>query len=246
MSGHGQRRAAKRAVLLDALGTLVELQAPAPRLRIELRRRLDLSVTEAQARRAIQAEMAYYRAHLDEGRDEPSLAQLRRRCAEVLWHQLPLTAGPPPPGRVLVETLMAALSFRAFDDAPAALALLKARGLRLVVVSNWDVSLPGVLDAVGLAGWLDGVVTSAQVGARKPERAIFERALEVAGVNADEALHVGDSLREDVTGARAAGVAAVLLARGEPRATLPGRQVDDAPRIATLRDLPALVQGGQV
>ena len=84
------------------------------------------------------------------------------------------------------------------------------------MVSNWDVSLHDVW-TLGLAPLLDGVVTSAEVGARKPDAAIFARALEIAGVRAEQAVHVGDSLEEDVAGARAAGIEPVLIRRdGSP------------------------------
>jgi putative hydrolase of the HAD superfamily len=150
--------------------------------------------------------MAYYRDQSDEGRDPASLAELRARCAGVLSAEL---------GReVSVEEMMAAIRFRAFPDAPPALADLRGLGLRLVCVSNWDYSLPEVLARVGLAEELDGVITSAAVGARKPDPRLFEAALEVAGCRADEALHVGDTPAEDVEGARAAGIRALLIDRG--------------------------------
>jgi putative hydrolase of the HAD superfamily len=56
-------------------------------------------------------------------------------------------------------------------------------------------------------------VTSATVGARKPDPEIFRAALEAAGCGAGEALHVGDSGEEDIAGARAAGIRAVLIDR---------------------------------
>jgi putative hydrolase of the HAD superfamily len=90
---------------------------------------------------------------------------------------------------------------------------LRGSGRRLVVVSNWDVSLHEVLERVGLAGLLDGILTSAEVGARKPDAAIFARALAVAGASAGDAIHVGDSVAEDVAGARAAGIEPVLVRR---------------------------------
>jgi putative hydrolase of the HAD superfamily len=198
-----------RAVLLDALGTLVELEPPAPRLRRELARR-GHAIGLAEAERAMAAEIAYYRAHLDAGRDPAALADLRRRCAEAMGRELP---GLGLGGEALTEVLLASISFRAFADAPAALASLRARGLRLVVASNWDVSLPDVLGRVGLLDHLDGVITSAQVGARKPDTAVFEAALQLAGVEPGEAVHVGDRLQEDVAGARAAGIEPVLVAR---------------------------------
>jgi putative hydrolase of the HAD superfamily len=189
-------QAVTRCVLLDALGTLVRLEPPWDHLDGEPSEPLE---------RAFRAEMSYYREHSDEGRDPDSLAALRRRCAAILSAEL---------GReVAVEEMMAAIRFRAYPDAAPALAELRALGVRLVCVSNWDYSLPDVLARVGLADELDGVVTSAAVGARKPDPRLFEAALEVAGCAADEALHVGDTPTEDVEGAKAAGIRALLIDR---------------------------------
>ncbi len=86
-------------------------------------------------------------------------------------------------------------------------------GLRLVCVSNWDVSLPEVLERCGLGGALDGVVTSALAGVRKPDPAIFAPALELARLPAGDALYVGDTPAEDLAAARAAGIPALLIDR---------------------------------
>jgi putative hydrolase of the HAD superfamily len=189
-----------QAVLVDALGTLVALEPPWAHLAAQLGIDEDERVVAA-----FRAEMAYYREHAQEGRDEASLADLRSRCAALLSREL---------GReVTAPRLMAALRFLAFDDAAPALAELRARALRVVCVSNWDYALPAVLDRVGLLASLDGVVTSAAVGARKPDPRIFHEALRVAGCGAGEALHVGDSSEEDVAGAEAAGIRALLLDR---------------------------------
>jgi putative hydrolase of the HAD superfamily len=81
---------------------------------------------------------------------------------------------------------------------------------------------------------VDGVVTSAEVGTAKPDRRVFERALVIAGVPASAALHVGDKVDNDVEGARAAGVRAVLLQReGDPP---PGVEA-----VRSLRELAALL-----
>jgi putative hydrolase of the HAD superfamily len=68
-----------RAVLLDALGTLVELPAPWPALAEELAKR-GLAVSGDEARTALVAEMAYYRAHHDEATGPAALDDLRDRC----------------------------------------------------------------------------------------------------------------------------------------------------------------------
>lgn len=172
-----------KAVLLDGMGTLIRLIRPVPPLSEEAFRR----------------EVAYYVEHHLEGRDAASLADLRRRCAEV--------------ARVPVEVLMDAIRFEAFEDAQPALAQLRERGLRLVVVSNWDCSLPGVLERIGIAPLVDAVVASAVVGAAKPDARIFRAALEHAGCKPGEALHVGDSVAADVEGAQALGIHALLLDR---------------------------------
>jgi putative hydrolase of the HAD superfamily len=201
-------------LLVDALGTLLALDDPAPRLQAELTRRFRVAVSQASARGAIAAEIAYYRAHFDEGRDLAALADLRGRCAEAL------RSGLPADGRLsavgtgdLTDALLASLQFTAFEDAAPALARARERGQRVVVVSNWDVSLEDVLSRVGLTPFLDAVVTSASVGVRKPGAEIFERALVLSGAEADDAVHVGDSVEDDVVGARAVGIEPVLIRR---------------------------------
>ena len=106
--------------------------------------------------------------------------------------------------------------------------------MALVVVSNWDHSLHERLEETGLAPLLDAAVASAEVGHAKPERAIFEHALALAGADPAGALHAGDSPDEDVGGALAAGLRAVLVVRdgGPPPAA-------GVPVIRSLVELPA-------
>jgi putative hydrolase of the HAD superfamily len=199
------------AVLLDALGTLVQLEAPWPRLVAELASR-GVDVSLADARTALEAEMAYYRAHHDEAVDRPALQDLRDRCTDVLARALG-PAGGRVPHDELRAALLAALHFVPYPEVPDALAALRARGRTLVVVSNWDISLRDVLARTGLDELVDHVVISAEVGAAKPDPEIFARALALAGTTAAQALHAGDSLEHDVEGALAAGIEAVLVDR---------------------------------
>ena len=118
---------------------MVELEPPW----VGLRAALGDGIPDDRLVGAVRAEMAYYKAHSDEGRDAESLADLRLRCAELL----------------------------------------------------------------------DGAVSSAAAGARKPDPAIFDSALELAGCEASEAIHVGDTREEDVEGAEAAGIRVLLLDR---------------------------------
>jgi putative hydrolase of the HAD superfamily len=135
----------------------------------------------------------------------------------------------------LLDALLASLRFTAFADVRPALVAARTRGQRLVVVSNWDVSLHGVLRTLGLEPLLDGILTSAGVGARKPRPVIFEQALAVAGASPDEAIHVGDSLGEDVAGARSAGIEPVLVRRAAGP-TIPGvRTISNLGELGALR-----------
>lgn len=206
----------RRAVLLDCLGTLLELESPAPPLRRELARR-GIEVSAAGAQRAFGAEVNYYLGHHLEGRDPESLERLRDACAAVTAEALGVGHDRVPAVRA---ALLAAISFVPLPDAAVALGALRAAGLRVVVASNWDCSLPRVLAGAGLGSLVDGVVTSAAVGAPKPSRALFDAALEAAACRPDEAVFVGDSPEHDVAGARAVGIEAILLVReGAPPMT---------------------------
>ncbi len=231
-----------RVVSLDALGTLVELDDPVGRLAAQLARR-GVAVAEAQAGAALGEEIAYYRAHHDEAVDAVSLAGLRARCAGVLGDGLRRAGADGDALRALApgalgDALLAALRFTVFDDVPGALRELRAAGHRLVVVSNWDVSLHEMLRTTGLDSLVDAAISSAQAGARKPAPAIFRRALALAGGAAAgrPALHAGDSVALDVAGALGAGLDAVLIARaGSPVAVPAG-----VPVLTSLGGLAAL------
>src|SRR4051812_22014889 len=217
-----------RAVFLDALGTLLSFEPPAPHLRAALRQ-AGHDVTEQAAKQAIRDEIAYYRAHLHEGGDAAGLAALRVRSAEAMREAL-----PGIPTETLLAALLSALRFFAYPDAAPALRALRDAGIRTVVVSNWDASLHERLAETGLAALVDGALASAEVGAAKPERAIFTAALALAGdVAPPEAWHVGDTIAADVEGARAAGLRPVLIARAGP----PPEPPAGVPVIASLAEL---------
>ena len=219
-----------RAVLLDALGTLVELQPPAPRLQRALRED-GIAVTEEQAARGFAAEIAYYLDHHLEGSDRERLERLRDRCAEEMRKALGV---PELDHATARRAMLGALEFIPYPDVLPALGELRERGLTLVIASNWDCSLPDWLRPTGILDLVDGVVTSAEVGAGKPDPRVFERALQVAGAEPAEALHAGDKVDNDVEGAAAAGVRGVLVQReGVPP---PGVEA-----VASLSELAALL-----
>lgn len=202
-----------RGIFLDAFGTILELEPPAPKLVRALRDGWGVEVTEAEAGHALRAEITYYKAHHLDGYDAESLAELRLRCAGVLHRELPEQARAEASPADLLPAMLGSLEFRPFPDVAAALRRVRSEGLQLAVVSNWDVSLHEAVERCGLRHLVDHVVSSAEVGAAKPDPAPFERALRLTGLEPEAVIHIGDELELDVTGARAAGIAPVLIHR---------------------------------
>jgi len=102
---------------------------------------------------------------------------------------------------------------KAYDDARPFLEDLKSAGFVVVVVSNipeHDMAVKS-LDRLGLSNYVDEVVTSAQLGLRKPHPLVYLRALE--RVRASRAVFVGDSVENDVLGPLKVGISAIHVAR---------------------------------
>jgi putative hydrolase of the HAD superfamily len=211
--------------------TLVELQPPGPRLRSRLRELTGVDVGQEAAARGFAAEIRHYLTHHLQGSNEARLEALRDDCAAVLHEALGVEGLERSAVR---RAMLQALECRAFPDARPTLRALRQQGMRVVVVSNWDSSLPEWIDRTGLSGLVDGAVSSAVVGHAKPSPHIFEAALELAGVAPEEALHVGDSLQGDVAGARAAGVRALLIVRD-------GAIPEGVDAIRSLAEIPSLI-----
>jgi HAD superfamily hydrolase (TIGR01509 family) len=96
-------------------------------------------------------------------------------------------------------------------DIEPALVALRARGLRLVVVSNSNGRLRHLFDRLGLSRHFDALLDSHDWGVEKPDPRLFQLALERSGAGADRTMHVGDLYHVDVAGARRAGLAGAVL-----------------------------------
>lgn len=103
--------------------------------------------------------------------------------------------------------------WRPYADVIPAMKRLSAAGYKMGIISNWDTRLSSLAVETGLSPFLEFVISSASVGMLKPQPGIFALALGRAGVEAREALHVGDHYYADVMGARGAGITPVLLDR---------------------------------
>ncbi|MDX2251054.1 MAG: HAD-IA family hydrolase [Nitrospira sp.] len=127
-------------------------------------------------------------------------------------------------------------SWQLFPETVRTLAALKTQGVELGIISNFDSRLFSVLRGLGLAETFDTVTISSLAQAAKPAPRIFQLALDKHAVDPEEALHIGDSLRDDVEGARKAGLHAILLDREGTR------QGTDIRSIRTLDELLPLIE----
>jgi putative hydrolase of the HAD superfamily len=117
------------------------------------------------------------------------------------------------------------------DDVVPALDALRARSLRLVVVSNANGKLKLLFERLGLGARFDYLFDSCDEGVEKPDPRLFEIALERSGARRETTIHVGDLYQVDVVGARAAGLRGVLLDQA-------GLYDDaDCPRVRSMADL---------
>jgi len=184
------------AVTLDAHGTLVTLTDPVPALTKVLSER-GIERTRQVVLAGFQTEAAHYAPRAGEGHDEESLERLQQECAGVFLEAVGADLDP----KEFAPAYVSALHFEVIPGVFEALVRLRALGLELAVVANWDLSLRRLLDEIGLDRYFAVVVHAA----RKPEPEGLLRALAELAVEPGRALHIGDD-DADRTAAGAAGM----------------------------------------
>ncbi len=202
-----------RALLIDAAGTLIEPAEPVARTYSRILAGFGHELPpESLAPR--------FAAAFREAGEPDYPAHPAGDLAERAWWQRVVARTVDPRGRTevgeeafhaLFEHYAQGRAWRVLPGVEAALAEATAAGLVLAVVSNFDLRLHRILAALGLDGWFEQVVTSAEARARKPDPAIFRQALERLGVAAGEACHLGDDPIADIAGAQGLGIAAIAV-----------------------------------
>jgi HAD superfamily hydrolase (TIGR01509 family) len=188
------------AVTVDGYGTLVGVADPVPPLQQALAER-EIERPAETVRGAFLAEVEYYRPAALRGRDPESLAELRLECVRIFLD----AAGAELEPASFVDAFMAAIAVEPEPGALETVGALRARGLDLAVVSNWDSGLAEQLERIGIASLFSTIVTTAEAGRPKTDPVVFRLALDRLGVDPARALHVGDE-PEDEEGALAAGM----------------------------------------
>lgn len=229
-----------KAVFFDFFNTLVDYDPPREQLQVAACREFGIEIEPQTMRRALSAgDQFYYQeiARLPESRRSAAekmalYAQYEARILEGLGVEVSEEEALKIMAKFGALMRQLGAKFVLFADVEPALAQLKDRGLRLGLITNVDRDLSPTCDELGLSSYLDFLVTSMAVGAVKPAPAIFKAALERAGVDASEAMHVGDQYYSDVLGARNAGIRALLVDRDNLH-----QEINDCPRITSLGEV---------
>jgi len=219
-----------RAVLFDAAGTLIHLREPVGETYARLARPFGVSLPAGHLGDAFRRVFRQMPPMAFPGESPERVAELERGW----WRELVRRTFRAADGSAKLRDFDAyfdalwtrfadAASWQVTPGAHVALEALRARGLRLAVVSNFDGRLPGLLAGLGLAPAFERVVLPRDAGAAKPDPRIFALALARLGVAARDAVYVGDDLDDDVAGAAAAGLEAIHVASLATLAELPRR-----------------------
>ncbi|MFN8543967.1 MAG: HAD-IA family hydrolase [Candidatus Binatia bacterium] len=229
------------AVTLDAGGTLFDVAEPVGTTYARIAAAHGILVDAAAADRGFRTAFASAPPMAF-----PGISDADRPARERAWWRAVVraafgAAATHPAFPACFDALFAhyavARAWRVFPEIPGTLEALRARGLALAVVSNFDARLPPLLAGLGLAPLVDAVVYSTAVGFAKPDPGIVRTAIRILGVAAADTLHVGDG-PGDVAAARGAGAHAALLdRRGSGNAAPAGASV-----LRSLAALPALVE----
>ena len=207
-----------KAVFFDLYHTLIRYDPPREELQARALKDFGIDVRPGILRRAmVVADQFMYQelAHspLSQRSAEDKMA-LYARYQEILLKEAGVEASEQLILGLLGKMRQFDMKVVLFDDVVLALTDLKGRGIIVGLISNVDRDISTLFGELGLTSLLQVVMTSQDVGCNKPQPEIFRKALRRAGVEASEAIYVGDQYQVDVVGANKAGIKGLLLDRG--------------------------------
>jgi len=225
-----------KAVFFDLYHTLLGYDPPREELQARALKEFGFEVdAEALRRPLVVADEYIYREHA-----RVSLGQRSKEEQMAVWAQyeriLLREAGIEADDQLILGLVGKMREFELkqvlFDDVLPTLNELKKQGLILGLISNVDQDITTLLENLGLINLLQVVVTSQDAGFNKPSPEIFQEAVKRAGVQANEALYVGDQYQIDVVGANRAGMKGILIDRIDYFT-----EVNDCPRLQNLMQI---------
>ncbi len=208
-----------KAVFFDWFNTLAHFEPPRHELYSQAFRQFGIELSPKEVIRGILIADQYY---FEENAKSPVAERSRQEQLEVYVHYpraILAEAGVKVPQELPLKVMQVVaqqfkgINFALFDDVLSIVKTLKQRKFILGLLTNLAKDMKPICRELGLEPYLDFVVTSGEVGADKPEPPIFLAALQRAGVNASQAVHVGDQYSLDIIGARGVGITPVLVDR---------------------------------
>jgi putative hydrolase of the HAD superfamily len=208
-----------KAVFFDAAGTLFEPVRRVGESYAAFASQYGMNVTPAELSRSFRVCFGEAPRLAFAGASGGQLAALERNWWKTVVARVFEPCGPferfEPFFNDLFAYYAAPDAWRLYPEVIDTLQGLKARGIRMSVISNFDSRLLPILAGLGMDRFFDQVFVSSRVGYAKPDPRIFHAALQHHGLCANEALHVGDSESNDQRGAAAAGMKGILIDRSQ-------------------------------
>ncbi|ETX02141.1 MAG: hypothetical protein ETSY1_04615 [Candidatus Entotheonella factor] len=208
------------AVFFDAANTLLYPFPSVGTQYAEVAARYGVTTTADAVQNAFRHAWGHVQAQSEQdptryGIGEPDGRRFWHALVHATFAQIALPEAFDPFFDELYERFAAADAYRLYPETLAVLEQLRQDGYVVGVISNWDSRLNGILAGLGLMDHLHHVTISAVVGWEKPHRAVFDHAVRATSVSPSRALHIGDSLREDIMGAAQAGLQPLWIQRQE-------------------------------
>ena len=232
-------KSATKVVFFDVGSTLIYNDPLIPEVFTRVARRLGHNVTVRDVEPCMADVDAYYH---DEYLRDGDFSCVHERAVQIwldMYTMMADSCGIDDRSGELAQAVydeyLLPENWTCYPDVEATLRALKRRGFRLGVISNWDANLEMLIRRLGLLPYFDEVLASAAVGYRKPGKFIFEIALSRMGVDAAEAVHVGDLPEADGQGAQGVGIRPIIIDRND---RFPETEFE---RISVLTDLVSLL-----
>jgi len=227
-----------KAIFFDWFNTLARYDPPREELHSRALKELGIDVPSKETLLGVLAADEYF---FEENATSPvakrapeERGQVWIRYQQIILDKAGIKADQELLTKVMkkVSELFKEVGWALFDDVRPTLKMLKQQNYTLGLLTNLAEDMDPICRKLGLESYLDFVVTSEEAGADKPNPPIFQAALKRAGVDASEAIHVGDQYKIDVVGARGMGINPILIDRYN---LYP--EVSDYPRIRSLTEL---------
>ncbi len=230
-------------MFFDWFNTLARFEPPREELYRQAFRQSGIELPTKDVIRGILTAGRYY---FEENAKSPLAKRSPEEQTEVYTHYpkaILAEAGVQVPQELplkILKTVMQqfkGMSFALFGDVLSTLKTLKEQNFILGLLTNIDRDINPICRELGMEPYINFAVTSGEVGVDKPKPPIFLTALQRAGVNASEAVHVGDQYQLDIIGARGVGITPILIDRHNLYS-----EVSDCPRIHSLTELTEYLQ----